>query len=125
MRVQPAARSANLPVLAAHHQVAHLAAIDTVAQVLGGEQGGGRDHHGTELEGGEHGFPQGDVVAQHQQHAFATAHAEGAQVVGHAVGALGQFGEAVALLAAVFLDYPQRRRLVALGHARRSSPVPS
>ncbi|MCY1350237.1 hypothetical protein D9M69_364650 [compost metagenome] len=100
---------------AADHQVANLAALDAVAQVVGGQQGGGGDHHGAELEGRQHGFPQRDMVAEHQQDALATAHAQLAQVVGDAVGAFGQLGEAVALLAAVLLDDPQRRCLVAPG----------
>jgi hypothetical protein len=74
------------------------------------------DHHGAELEGGQHGLPQRHVVAKHQQHALAAAHAEGAQVVGDLAGARGQLREAVALLAAVLFDDPQRIGRVALGH---------
>ncbi|MNE45766.1 hypothetical protein D3C80_1400710 [compost metagenome] len=56
------------------------------------------------------------MVAEHQQDTLAAAHAQFAQVVGHPVGAFGQLGEAVALFAAVLLDYPQRRGLIARGH---------
>ncbi|MNY49217.1 hypothetical protein D3C86_1846160 [compost metagenome] len=56
------------------------------------------------------------MVAQHQQDALAAAYAQLAQVVGHAIGTLGQLGKAVTLLAAVLLDYPQRRGLIARGH---------
>ncbi|MNP19727.1 hypothetical protein D3C76_1122680 [compost metagenome] len=98
------------------HQMANLATFDTIGQVIASQQCGGRDDHGAKLEGGQHGFPQGDVVAKHQQDALATAHAKGTQVVGHLVGARGQLLEAVALLAAVFFDDPQGVGLVAFGH---------
>ncbi|MNZ45966.1 hypothetical protein D3C78_636340 [compost metagenome] len=51
---------------AADYQVANLATFDAVAQVLRGQQGRGRDDHGAKFEGGQHGFPEGDVVAEHQ-----------------------------------------------------------
>lgn len=98
------------------HQVAHLAALDTVTQVIGVEQGSGGDDHGAQLERSQHGFPQRDIVAEHQQHAFAPAHTQGAQVVGHLVGARRELLEAVALLAAVLFDDPQRIRRVAFCH---------
>ncbi|MCY1302341.1 hypothetical protein D9M70_519910 [compost metagenome] len=92
------------------------AALQAVAQVIGGEQGGGRDQHGAELEGGKHDVPQRHLVAQHQQDALAALHAQLAQVVGHAVGTAGQLLEAEALFAALVADYPERRGIVTPGH---------
>ncbi|MCY1403994.1 hypothetical protein D9M71_191910 [compost metagenome] len=100
----------------ADHQVANLATLDAVAQVIGGQQGGGGDDHGAEFERGQHGLPQGNVVTEHQQDAITATHAQGTQVIGHLVGARGQLLEAVALFAAVLFNYPQGTRLVALGH---------
>ena len=54
---------------------------------------GRRDHHGAKLHRRQHHLPQRHDVAEHQQDALAALHAECAQTVGDAVGALGQFGE--------------------------------
>ncbi|MCY1173037.1 hypothetical protein D9M73_131860 [compost metagenome] len=110
---------------ATDHQVGNMATLDAVAQVVGGQQGGGGNDHSAEFEGGQHGFPQSDVIAEHQQDAFAAAHAQGTQVIGHLVGARGQLLEAVALFAAVLFDDPQGIGLVALGHGVKviQSPV--
>ena len=59
-----------------------MAALEAVAQVFGGQQGSGRDHHGAELERGQHAFPQRELVAEHQQDAVAAPHAASAQEVG-------------------------------------------
>ncbi|MNL03853.1 hypothetical protein D3C87_1244010 [compost metagenome] len=101
---------------ATDHQVANMATLDAVAQVIGGQQRGSGNDHGADFEGGQHGFPQGDIVTEHQQDAFAAAHAQGTQVIGHLVGARCQLLEAVALFAAVLFDDPQGVGLVAFGH---------
>ncbi|MCY1347415.1 hypothetical protein D9M69_335220 [compost metagenome] len=101
---------------AAGDDVADPAAVEAVAQVFGGEQGGGGDDHRADLERAQHDLPERHFVAEHQQDALAALHAELAQVVGDAVGAAGQVLEAVALLAALVADDPERRGIVARGH---------
>ncbi|MNQ49378.1 hypothetical protein D3C85_632880 [compost metagenome] len=105
-----------LGIGAAGDDVADPSAVEAVAQVFGGEQGGGGDDHGANLEGGQHDLPERHFVAEHQQDPLAALHAQLAQVVGDAVGTAGQVAKAVALLAALLADYPERGGIVVLGH---------
>ncbi len=80
-------------LLRAGNDVADAAAFEPVEQIGLGQQGGGRDHHGTQLYRRQHGLPQRDDITEHQQDAVAALHAERAQAVGDAVGAFRQFSE--------------------------------
>ena len=66
---------------------AHLAAVDTVAQVGVGQQGGGRDHHRAELHRRQRRLPQLDLIAEQHQHSRAAPHALLAQPAGELAGA--------------------------------------
>ena len=99
----------------------HLPALHAVLHVLRRQQRGGRDHHGAELHGGQHDLPQRHLVAHHQQDAVPAAHTLRAQEVGGPVGARGHRAEGELALAAVLLDDPQRRGVVAGG--QRVEPV--
>jgi hypothetical protein len=90
-------------------------ADDPVGKVCWSERTGGRHDHRPEFGDGEGGLPELDLVAQHQHDAIALANAEVLKPRRHSVGALGHRGEADALLAAIFLDNPQRGALVAPG----------
>ena len=74
-------------LLAGHGHVLDAAALQPVAQVFGRQQHGGGDHHGAELDAGQHQLPQRQLVAEHQQHAVAALDALGTQPVGDLVGA--------------------------------------
>ena len=100
----------------ADHHMPDLAALDAVDEVFGGQQRGRGDHHRAELDRGEHGLPQRHFVAEHDQDALAALDALLAQPVGDAVRARRHLGEGQPGFAAVFLDDPQRRVVVALGH---------
>ena len=86
----------------------HLAAIHPVAQVVRAEQGARRDDDGSDLDAGEKGLPQFDLVAQHDEDPVVAADPFVAQPGGELGGAGGQFGERQRRLAAVLLDDPQR-----------------
>ena len=103
-------------VLAGHHHVAHVAALQPVLQIVGRKQHGGRDHHRAELDAGQHQLPQRQLVAQHQQHAVAAAHALGTQPVGDLVGAFAELRKAALHLAAVLAHDVQGRGFVAARH---------
>ena len=93
--------------------MAHLAALQPVGQVVARQKCGGRDQHRAQLDGRQHGFPQRHLVAHHQQDAVAFARAQSHQPVGHLVGALRQLGIAQPeLLARVFHNVQGRRRVV-------------
>ncbi|MPM98400.1 hypothetical protein SDC9_145586 [bioreactor metagenome] len=96
--------------------VAHLAAVEAVLQVVGGEQHGGGDHHGAELDAAEHQLPQRQFVAEHEQHAVAALDAHVAQPVGDLRGALAHLAKAALDFAAVLFDDVQRRGLVTARH---------
>ncbi|EGJ73920.1 putative acetyl-CoA synthetase [Streptomyces sp. Tu6071] len=104
-----------LQVGGAGDDVAHLAALDAVAQVEGAEERGRRDDDGAQLHRGEHEFPQLGLVAEHEEDAVARGDAEAAQPVRGARGAQGQFGEGQFQARAVLLDDVERGALVALG----------
>ena len=89
----------------------HLPALEAVAQVVGGQQRGGRDQHRAELDRRQHGFPQRQFVAEHQQDAVAAPHAQAAQVVGDLVRSHGELAERALRLAAVLADDPQGGRI--------------
>jgi len=95
--------------------VADLAALDAVLEVGAPEQGGGRADDRSQLDRGQHDLPQGGHVGEHHQHAVAPPDAQGAQMVGHPVGALGHVREAEPRLAPLVVDDPEGRAIVAAG----------
>ncbi|KFB72305.1 MAG: hypothetical protein AW09_002513 [Candidatus Accumulibacter phosphatis] len=103
-------------VRVADDHMPHLATVETVAQVVGGEQRGGRRQHRAELDRGQHRIPQRYFVAEHHQDAIAAPDALRAQPVGNLVRTLRHFGERHLLLRTVFVDHPQRRAIVACCH---------
>ena len=111
-RVVAGQRRELVGLRAGRDHVPHRAALHAVAQVLGGQQRGGRDQHRAELDRREHRLPQRQLVAEHHQQAVAAPHAEAAQVVGDLRRALRQLAERALQLAAVVADDPQRGGLV-------------
>src|SRR5207248_116226 len=96
------------------------AALDTVAQVDGAEQGGSRDDDGPQLHGGQDGLPELDLIAEHEDDAVAAPHALGAKPGGHAIGALGHLGPGAGGLAAILFE-DALRRLNEAGMSRRKT----
>ena len=96
--------------------VAHVAALQAVAQVVGRQQRRRRDHDHPHLDGRQHEVPERHLVAEHHQQPVAAPHPDRAHEVGHPVGALRHLGEGQARLRAVFLDHPEGRARVAGGH---------
>ena len=66
-RVVARERGELVGVRAANHDVAHIAALEAVEKVIGGEQRGRRNDDRAELDGRQHGFPERNLVAQHHQ----------------------------------------------------------
>ena len=95
--------------------VAHLAPLQPVLDVLRGEERGGRDEHRAELHGAEHDLPEGRRVGEHHEDAVAPLDALAPQVDGDAVRALGQLVVAEADLGPVLLDDVEGGAPVAVG----------
>jgi hypothetical protein len=95
-----------------HHEL-RAADLHTVAHVVGGKLGGGRQDDCAELHGREHHVPQFDAIRQHQQHAVAATHANAAQEVRHARRALRHLrvGETQSFACRI-IDDPQRRVVI-------------
>ena len=92
----------------------HRAAIETVGEVGGCQQGGGRNDHGAELDAGQHRFPQFDLVAEDEEHPHTTVDAAIGEPIGQSGRPFGELGEGIGGLAAVVLDQPKRVLLAAL-----------
>ena len=95
---------------------AHLAALDAIGQIGTRQQGGGRNDHRTDLDRRQHGLPERDFVAQHQQDAITGTRAAPDQKVGDLRGTTRQFGVAQLGLGARLLDDMQGRCRVVARH---------
>src|SRR5579859_6875545 len=103
--------------------MSHMAAGDAVSQIISGEQRGGGNNDRAQLDHGQHGLPQWRNIAEHQQHAVATADAQAAVVVSEAIGPLRELGEGKLVLAAVFIGHPERGLVAAVAGGNLVKPV--
>jgi hypothetical protein len=78
--------------------VPHRAPHEPIAQVVAREEAGGGDDDCAELDRREHGLPQRDLVAEHQQNAIVAPHALRAQPVRNLVRPCGECRERQAVL---------------------------
>ncbi len=92
--------------------VRHRTPVDTVLQVGGVEHRRRRQDDRAELDHGEHGLPELELVAEHDEDVIALLHAEAVQACGEPIGACGHLGVAQPLFTAVLLDDPERRAAV-------------
>ncbi len=79
---------------------------ESIAQIGGGEQGGGRDHDGTELHRSQQGFPHRNDVGKHDDEAIAAAHPLATEEIGHLIRARRQRGKAHLGVATLIRDHP-------------------
>ena len=94
MRVRCAVELVEFPGLGrCRDDMARPASVEPVGEIVGCQQGRGRDDHGAQFHRRQHDFPQRHDVAEHQQDAVAAVDAESAQTVGDAIRTFGQFGE--------------------------------
>jgi len=95
--------------------VLRAAAFDSVDELVGSEGGGGGQDDGADFHDGEHGFPEFDLVVEHEDDVVAAGDAVGGEVCCDLVGAVGHVVEGVCGLGAVFFDDPQCGVVVAAG----------
>jgi hypothetical protein len=69
------------------HDVADLAARHAVGQILPAQLRRGGNQDNAQLHAGEHGFPQGRHVGEHEQQAIAAPGAEPAEQIGEPAAA--------------------------------------
>ena len=94
----------------------HVAAREAVLKVRPLQQGRRRNHYRAQLDGGQHGFPQGHHIAQHDEHPVARTHALRGEKVGDLIRAARQGGKTHGLIQAAVIDHPQRRPVIARRH---------
>ena len=101
----------------------HSSSGNAIRNVIGREQRGGGNDHRAQFHHRQHGLPQRRDVAEHEQHAVATAHAQAAIVVSEAIGPLRKLCECQLVLAAIFVGHPQRGLVAAIAGGNLVKPV--
>ncbi len=94
------------------------ATLDPVRQLVGREQGRGRDHHEAELHRRQGRFPERRHVAEQQEQVIAARESRAGEVIGELVRATAQVGEAEPRIGAgPDVDDAERGPVPALGRS--------
>ena len=94
------------------HDVPRAAPVDAIGQVGGSQCRGSRQDHGADLHDREHGFPEFDLVVQHEHDTIAAADAVRREQRRYLVGTTSHVAEREPGLRIVLLHDPQRGPVV-------------